>query len=487
VIKVKQTKIDEEKFMEMRKQTLALWPKASKEIDLDEAVAYQQSLPEDKSFVKVLQKYSAEGKMGLFPRQGTPIVENEIELLQSLNSVGVRLFPFTTDSYTRNLQLDKAQAGLEESIKTGKAKLNGYPLINHGVKTNRRVIESCAGAMDPRCSQKANSLVGEYAFASGMTAMPASFFGWIAGYDKKATVEECIDTAQYLGRLMGYYAEQGVIISSDLHGWLPNGVVPTYVNVATQIIEALTAAHQGCKSVHPQANFQGNYVQDIAEVRLFRKIFRKYLDKYGFQDVLIPGIIASQSPLYAFPQDVGTAYGYICYIANLAATAGVDACSVKTIDEAIGVPSIESHIQTYRAANWIFEVVRSQKIEVNNKDIDLEVAMAEKAIDAIMDKVYELGDGDITHGTIKAVATGVLDSPFSINIHAQDKVLGVRDLSGACRLIEFGNLPLPEDVKDFHREKVAAREKAEGRKMDYYVSIDDFWAISKGRLLGTRN
>jgi methylaspartate mutase epsilon subunit len=105
-------------------------------------------------------------------------------------------------------------------------------------------------------------------------------------------------------------------------------------------------------------------------------------------------------------------------------------------------------------------------------------------VNAILDKVVEMGNGDIAVGTVKAVEAGVLDSPMSINIHAQDKVLGIRDNDGACRYLDFGNLPIPEDIKDFHRQKVAEREKAEGRKMDYYASIDDFWAISKGRLKG---
>jgi hypothetical protein len=70
---------------------------------------------------------------------------------------------------------------------------------------------------------------------------------------------------------------------------------------------------------------------------------------------------------------------------------------------------------------------------------------------------------------------------MSINIHAQDKVMGIRDKNGACRYLEFGNLPIPEDIKDFHRQKVAERETAEGRTLDYYAVIDDFWAISKGR------
>ena len=158
MIKVKQQKIDEKMFAKMRQEQLAQWP-TGKEVDIDEAVAYHKTLPDSKNFTKALAKYKAEGKIGLFPRSGVPVVEEEIKLLKGLNAVGVRLFPFTTDSYTRNLQLDKAQKGLDESIRTGKNKLNGYPIINHGVKTNRRVVESCEGALDPRSSRIANSFV----------------------------------------------------------------------------------------------------------------------------------------------------------------------------------------------------------------------------------------------------------------------------------------------------------------------------------------
>lgn len=484
MIKVRQKRIDEDKFLEMRKEVLSLWP-TGKEVDLDEAVEYQKNLPDSKIFYKVVQRIHEEGRTVLFPRSGTPIVEEEIKLVQKLNELGIPLIPFTTDSYTRNLQFEKAQKGLEESIKTGVAKLNGYPIVNHGVKTTRKVVEACDGAFDPRCSRLANSLVAEIGFASGMTAMPNSFFAWIGGYDKKATVEECIETAQYLGRLAGYYADRGVIITTDCHGWLPNGVIPMSVNIATQIIEALISAEQGVKSVFPQINLQGNMAQDLADIRVVPKLYRKYLDRLGYNDVIIPGIVGSQVPLYAFPQDMGGAFGYITYTATVAALGQVDACFVKTIDEALGVPTMESHVESYRAANWILNVVRTQKCEIDNADIRQEEKITEAEVSAILDKVLELGDGDIAVGAVKGVEAGVLDSPFSINIHAKDKVLGIRDINGACRYLEFGNLPIPEEIKEFHCQKVAEREKAEGRKMSYYVSIEDFWAISKGKLLGS--
>lgn len=484
MVNVKQQKIDDETFAKMRAETLALWP-TGKDVDIDEAVEYHNKLPDSKNFTKALAKYKAEGKIGLFPRSGVPVVEDEIKLLQGLNAVGVRLFPFTTDSYTRNLQLDKAQQGLEESIRTGKNKINGYPIINHGVKTTRRVVESCEGAFDPRSSRVANGFVGEIAFASGMTAMPNSFFGWIGGYDKKATPEECIKTAQYLGRLIGMYAERGIIISTDTHGWLPNGVIPMYVNIATQIIEALISAGQGTKSIVPLMNFQGNIAQDVAEIRICEKLFRKYLDKLGFEDVIIPGIIGNQSSLFPFPQDVGNAYGYINFVAMEAAMTDLAACSVKTIDEAIGVPSIESHMQTYASANWLFNVMRQQKFVADTPAINQEMRITEMAVSAILDKVLELGDGDIAIGSVKAIEIGVLDSPFSINIYPKDLVMGARDLEGACRYIDYGNLPIPEEVRKYNDEKIREREKFEGTKLNFKASMADFWCLSQGTAIGT--
>ena len=480
---VKQRRIEEDVFLKMRKEVLSAWPTGA-EVDFDEAVEYQKNLPDNRNFGKILAKYREEGKLGLYPRSGVPTVEGEIELLRSMNEVGVRLFPFTTDSYTRNMQLEKAQQGLDESIKTGKAKLNGYPIICHGVKQTRRVVESCEGGFDVRSSMKANSLVAEIAFASGMTAMPNSPFGWIGSYDKLASVEECLKTAQYLGRLAGYYADRGVYITITSHGWLFNGIIPMYINTATKIIETLITAGQGAKSVVPLMNFQGNINQDVADLYAAPKLYRKYLDKFGYNDVMIPGVIGDQSMLYPFPQDIGSAFGYINYIATIAAMAPIDGCSVKTVDEAGGVPSIESHMQTYKSAGWIFNVVRQQKVRLQSEEIEQEQRMCELAVSAIVDKVIEMGDGDVVAGIEKAIDAGVLDSPFCLNVNAKDQVLGVKDLQGASRYLDYGNLPIPKEVREYNDEKIRERELATGRKLGYKTSLADFWAFSRGSIIG---
>jgi len=142
-------------------------------------------------------------------------------------------------------------------------------------------------------------------------------------------------------------------------------------------------------------------------------------------------------------------------------------------------------MQTYRSANWIFNVVRQQKFEPVTAEIEQEERMTELAVSAILDKVAEMGDGDVVVGAVKAVEAGVLDSPFSINIHTKDLVQGARDLQGACRYIDYGNLPIPEEVRKYNDEKIKEREKAEGIKLNFNTSLADFWALSGGSVIGS--
>jgi methylaspartate mutase epsilon subunit len=485
-LEVRNKRIDEGEFLELRKDVLSLWP-TGKEVDLDDGVAYQRNLPESKNFMKITEKLRKEGRTAIYPRAGTALVEEEISLCRKLEESGVPYIPVTTDSYTRALQFKKIEEALEETRRTGKKVLNGYPLINHGVKETRRVVESVTtGAFDPRVSFKAAPLGAEIAFAAGMSGMSTGpFISWGA-YEKNATLEEVIKASMYIQRLMGYYAERGAIITTDLHGWIVTGVQPMTVNLAAMIAEALMAAEQGVKSIVPLVHFMGNMAQDLAWLRLTPRLMREYLDKAGYADVVIPGNFGSQTPLYPMPQGMGGAFAFPDYAAVVGALGKAESINVRTIDEALGVPTEESHAVTYDSVNWLTSIIRGQKIEFEIKGIEEEERIAELEIRSMVDRLLEMGNGDIAVGCLRGVDAGVIDSCFSPNKQVKDQVIGVKDCKGAVRWVEFGNLPFPEEVKKFHREKVAEREKAEGVKADYEMTVRDFWAFSKGQLTGKR-
>lgn len=481
---VRNKRLDEAEFLNMRETVLAQWP-TGREVDLEEAIAYQKKLPDSKNFMKITQKLHDEGRTVVFPRAGTALIEDSISLYRRLEASGVPYLPVTTDSYTRALELHKVERALEETRRSGRKVLNGYPLINHGVKATRRIVESVSsGAFDPRISLKAYPLGAEIAIAAGMTGISAGpFIAWGA-YEKTADIAQAIASYQYMHRLIGYYAERGVTITCDNHGWILTGVQPMSVNLATTIAEALMQAEQGVRSVVSVVHLMGNLAQDLAWMQVAPRLMREYLDRCGYRDVTIAGVFAQHTPLFPMPQGMGGAFAFANYTALAAALGKVEAVFIRTIDEAHGVPTEESHALTYESVNWFFNVVRAQGIDLQMPEIAEEAYITELEIRAILEKLFEIGDGDIVVGCIKGVHLGVIDSSFSPNVQVKDRVIGVKDCRGAIRYKEFGNLPLPEEVKAFHRAKVAERERADGVPSDYEMTVRDFWAFSKGQLRG---
>ncbi|MCX7912862.1 MAG: hypothetical protein N2506_07905, partial [Dehalococcoidales bacterium] len=245
-------RLDDELLMRKRREELARLP-TGHEVDFEEAVAYQKSLPDSKVWWKVMVKLREEGRMSVFPRAGTPILEEMIDLCRNLRESGVVLIPVTTDSYTRLGQYERVEEILKECYRTGKPLLNGFPIINYGVKKTRRLIESVDAAFSPRGAG------GEIAIAAGMTTFEGClpFLTW-GSYSKKTTIREVVQKWQESCGIVGWYADRGVILCTDLHGWLPSAPFPLSVNIATLVIEAVTAAAQGQKAVYPLVHCMGN-------------------------------------------------------------------------------------------------------------------------------------------------------------------------------------------------------------------------------------
>jgi methylaspartate mutase epsilon subunit len=306
-----------------------------------------------------------------------------------------------------------------------------------------------------------------------------------ACYEKNSTLSQNIRSCQYVFRLMGHYAERGVILTVDLDGMMPHGVFPLSVCTAGVVAAALVAAEQGVKSVIPWSFMLGYMPQDIAWTRLTRRLVREYLDRFGYQDTATPAQFMAQIPLFPYPRDMGWAFGFLNYSAIVAAIGEAVGVYLRTIDEGAGIPTKEAHAVSYRSAKWIFDVVRQQKIDFQLEEARTEERIAEMETRALLDKIFEMGDGDVAVGLQKAFDLGYMDTPLSSNIHVKGKVLGVRDLRGACRYLDFGNLPLPKEAREFNEEKVAERERVQGKKLDYHTVVEEFWSFSKGRLVET--
>ena len=96
----------------------------------------------------------------------------------------------------------------------------------------------------------------------------------------------------------------------------------------------------------------------------------------------------------------------------------------------------------------------------------------------------ELGKGDYAVGTVAAIEAGVIDIPFAPSKFNAGKVMPARDNTGAIRLLNLGNMPLSQDLVDFHKNKLEERARYENRPVSFQMVIDDVYAIGKGHLVG---
>ncbi|MCI7138360.1 MAG: methylaspartate mutase subunit E, partial [Oscillospiraceae bacterium] len=80
--------------------------------------------------------------------------------------------------------------------------------------------------------------------------------------------------------------------------------------------------------------------------------------------------------------------------------------------------------------------------------------------------------------------SGALDVPFAPCRATAGLMRPARDNTGAARLLTLGHLPSPQELNDFHREKLEERARYEKRQVSFQMVIDDVYAIGKGWLVG---
>lgn len=477
---IQNKRISDEEFAALRSEVLTQWP-TGKDVDLEEAVAYHKAMPECRNFSKKLLDAKRDGRTLVQPRAGVPVVEEHIKLMQYLEKEGeADLLPSTIDSYTRQNRYEEAENGIAESLRLDRAMLNGFPAVNHGVAKCRQVVESVNVPMQVRHGTPDARLLAEVTLAGGYTSYEGGGISYNLPYCKNIPMERTIRDWQYVDRLTGLYEEMGVSINREPFGPLTGTLVPPCISHAAAVIEALLAAEQGVKNITVGYGQCGNLVQDIAAIRTLQELTDEYLNKYGYKDVEVTTVLHQW--MGGFPADEAKAFGVISFGSVIAALSKATKVIVKTPHEAVGIPTMEANAQGLRCTKQVVNMLSDQSFHDDHLEEEKEIIRQETR--AIVDKCFELGNGDIAVGVCRGVEAGVLDVPFAPCRANAGLMLPCRDNDGAVRILNAGNLPFNKDLLDFHKAKIEERAKAEKREASFQMVIDDVYAIGKGRLVG---
>jgi methylaspartate mutase epsilon subunit len=105
--------------------------------------------------------------------------------------------------------------------------------------------------------------------------------------------------------------------------------------------------------------------------------------------------------------------------------------------------------------------------------------LIEREVRAVIDKVLEMGDGDVAAGSVRAFEAGIMDIPWSPNRQVKSRVLPARDVDGCLRILDAGDMPIPAEVLEFHESRLRARAEKERRPFDHDLAVTSVYEISE--------
>lgn len=471
-----QERIPEDVFERMRRENLARWPTGAS-VDLDEAVALHESLPDHKRLAWVMRRAVADGRCLTQPRGGFATFAMQKQLMETLDRDGLAdIVPTTTDSYTRNEQFSLAEKGIKESEKLGRSMLNGYPMVNYGVETTRQLIEAIDKPAIMLTGTSMPKLTGEIGFAAGYSGYLGSGIAYTVSYIKELSVAEGIRNYQYLDRLAALYQERGVELHRRQPGFLTGTNIPPSIAITTCVLDCLLAAAQGVRNYGLELGQSLHLVQDSAALQVCSEMCQEYLARAGYTDVFTP--VTSLHWMGAWPQDDAQAAALVVYGGTLAAVGGAVSVTTKSTHEAYGIPTPQANADALRTTRMAIYLARGLRLD-GLPELETEKDLIRREVRAIVDKVLEMGDGDAAVGTVRALEAGVLDIPWSPNRYVQSRVMPARDADGYLRILDPGAMPFPRDVMEVHEQGLRRRAERDNLPFDHELAVESVYELSE--------
>ena len=325
-------KIDKKVFLEMRKKFLENY-KNLDDFDLDTAIRFHKSLPDYKNFQKKLEKSIQDGKITTQAYSKETLLEDLIKNLNTFHRVGQADFlSIIIDSHTRENHYDNAKVILEDSIKSNKSLLNGFPLINYGTKLARKIVNDVEVPLQIKHGSHDARLLVEIALLSGFSAFDGGGISHNIPFSKSISLKDSLENWKYVDRLVGIYEENGIKINREIFSPLTATLVPPAISNSIQILETLLAVEQGVKNISIGVAQYGNITQDIASLLALKEHIQFYLlDTFSFKDINISTVFNQW--IGGFPEEELKAYSLISYSTTIALFSKTNRIFVKNIDE----------------------------------------------------------------------------------------------------------------------------------------------------------
>jgi methylaspartate mutase epsilon subunit len=464
-------RLDDAEFEREFDRIRNLWP-TFKELDLDEMAEYHRKVVGERTFAEAYRRARRDKRVLLQPRFGVATLEAQAEGMRVLETEGqADLLTMSSDTYSRREDFAKANDAVKKSYDAGRSLLNGFPAAIYGVAGSRRVTEATSVPVGGRGATGSPQAYNAMMLAGGATEFNGSALAFVMNVEARMEVGRAIRNAQFIDRMIGKLTERGAQPAKESSTIVSGTIVPPPVAVVCGVIEVLLAAEQGVKYHCVAYPVNSSVIQDIAASRVMREFCDAYARRAGHHDIEIA--YAIHQWLGPFPEDKSRALARIAFDSATAVYAGVEKVLVKSSEEGQGTPTNQGNVEGLRATRQGIDLARGQRVP-ECTELEEECEQIRKESRAILDAIFELGNGDIAVGVSRAIEQGVYEFPYSVNKWNRGRMLVCRDESGAVRFLDAGNLPLDERIRRWHRDKL--KRRLESVVDEYDLVIEDIRA-----------
>jgi methylaspartate mutase epsilon subunit len=258
-------------------------------------------------------------------------------------------------------------------------------------------------------------------------------------------------------------------IHRESFGPLTATLVPPAIAVAVQIIEMMLAAEQGVTSFAVSFGQTGSIVQDIATAHVLKRLAREYLEKFAFD--LVQSYLVYHQWMGQFPPHRPKAGALIVGSSIIANMISADKIVVKTVDEALGVPSAEVNAEAVETVRYALRIFRCAQA-VTSPLIEREIALIDREAREILDTIFDLSGNALWESVFRAFRLGFLDIPFSPHADNANKLISMRDPNGSIRILEKGNVPISRLSASEEAELLKSEGSAEKTYRQLLVDIN---------------
>jgi methylaspartate mutase epsilon subunit len=414
------------------------------QFDFDEVEAFVKNADPN---LFISHHFAKKHKMLVQPRGGFPTYEKMFALYEAFSGADIDVLPITIDSHTRLNDYASAKKMLMLSEENEIDMLNGYPLINHGYRTTRKMMTHFNLPVSLRHGTPDARLLVEMAIASGIFEIEGGPITYLLPYSKNFPLDKAFLYWKYVEKVCAHYSTLNLPINRESFGPLTATLVPPSVTIVIQLLEMLLSLEEGVRSFSVSFSQSGSLSQDIFTANVLRKLAPHYASLHGCEGANIQ--LVYHQWMGAFPRNKAFSDALITSATLVAKLVGADKIITKTRDEAFGIPTMECNAQAVASTQYTLRTLQGLPAFSDPEEEE----NIEAQVHAMMETVFNDPADTLWRKTFNAIKQGRIDVPFSPHIINHNAVLTLRDPQGSIRIVEPGALPLPARCLAYERQK----------------------------------